>query len=91
MTDNQYDINRLTAWDTRDLPASFNSSRSIQNISSIPMPSTTNSVVPFSRYMQMPSQPIFDERQTQQYQQSKYQPQALETFRPTQTNTSKTR
>jgi hypothetical protein len=45
--------------------------------------------VPFSKYnSQFRPQPTINERQLQQYQQSKYQPQTLETL---QKNTTKTK
>jgi hypothetical protein len=86
MANDQYSTVRFSSWDNRGLSTSWNPSRSIQNISSIPISPTTNYVVPLSTYSyQNSSQYNTDRRQIQQYQQSKYQSQ------PIKTDTSNTR
>ena len=70
MIDDQYSSQGVSVWDTKILPTNFNPPRPAPNVSTIPMSSTTNYVVPYSKYnSSMISQSFVDGRQMQQYQQ----------------------
>jgi len=72
MFDDQYALNGMSSWDNEGFSTSFNQSRPLQNVSSIPISPRTNYVAPYStNNSQNPSQYRIDGRSIEQ---SKYQP-----------------
>lgn len=83
MIDDQYLSQGVSSWDTKVLSTSFNPPRPAPNVSTIPMSTTTNYVVPYSKYnSSMISQNSVDGRQMQQYQQPS------KSFQPTHINSN---